>query len=720
MKQLTFALLWCFPIFLFGQSVDSTTIKQVDSLRQVSIKFIGDGEYEKALKINTIAKAIALEKLGRETESYGNTCFLQGGIFWYMGNYQEAEKWYLDAKSIFEKVGLQEHKNYSNLIKHLAILYDNLGNYKKAESFFLESLRMKEKIFGKNNPDYAGSLVNLSIIYQSMGDYERAEFFLLEAKNIFEIHLKDQKHQYYMASLLTLGSLYHDLGKYEKAEILYLQTKYIIEEEFNDQKHFYYDNCLTNMAVNYTDMGLYDKAERLTLQVKELYEEKVGREHPDYVLGLMNLSSFYIVTSEFDKAEPLLLEAKEIHEVKLNMKENINYSLILSYLGVLNAQLGKYEKAESFFLESLTTREKIQGKDHPDYAETLNQLANNYMAKGSHEKAEPLYLQSASTLQRSLGKVHPEYIYCQYRYADLLMEKEDFENAEIVFSELAQLNQINFIKSLHYLSEQELGAYLKKSEGYKGQTFHYAQLTQARENNISQTCYDYVLFYKGILLNANKRIKRLALSNSTSAETFERLKSYERLLAAEYVKPIIERDSIKLVELEAKSNDLEKEVARSVIGYGEAVKQVKWQEVQQQLHAGEAALEFTHYKYREMGSSNHKIAYAALLLLPEDNQPQFIPLFQEKQLRKILECKNDNHSTSINTIYNNPSLYELLWQPIEKQLAKIKTIYYSPSGLLHRLNLSAIQNDKTLLCNKYNLVQVNSTRELVLPTTNAI
>ncbi|MBK9018436.1 MAG: CHAT domain-containing protein [Saprospiraceae bacterium] len=63
------------------------------------------------------------------------------------------------------------------------------------------------------------------------------------------------------------------------------------------------------------------------------------------------------------------------------------------------------------------------------------------------------------------------------------------------------------------------------------------------------------------------------------------------------------------------------------------------------------------------------------------------------------------------------SLYELLWLPLEKSLPGVQTIYFSPSGLLHRLNIGAIPvSEEESIADRYRLVEVGSTRQLVIPT----
>ena len=62
-----------------------------------------------------------------------------------------------------------------------------------------------------------------------------------------------------------------------------------------------------------------------------------------------------------------------------------------------------------------------------------------------------------------------------------------------------------------------------------------------------------------------------------------------------------------------------------------------------------------------------------------------------------------------------PTLYQLIWSRLAATgLADIRTIYYAPTGVLHRLNLGAIAvNDEQVLSDVYQLIEVSSTRRLV-------
>ena len=187
-----------------------------------------------------------------------------------------------------------------------------------------------------------------------------------------------------------------------------------------------------------------------------------------------------------------------------------------------------------------------------------------------------------------------------------------------------------------------------------------------------------------------------------------------------------------MAELEEKANTIEKELTRSVAGFGEALQQVNWQEVQSTLKPGDAAIEFVHYNYYNPDNTD-SILYAALLLLPE-GKPQLISLFEEREINALLANHQERRADYVNNLYTlddrgstvlkqaSKSLYELIWKPIAPHLDGVNTIYFSPSGLLHRINLAAIPTgDEQALCDQYDLVQLNSTRQLVIPhqiTTN--
>ena len=574
----------------------------------------------------------------------------------------------------------------------------------------LDSLTVKE----------VDSLIQQIDKYSQSNDFEMAEKTYLEVIDIFENQLHDTEHEQYLKNLINLGRMYLQTGNYDKAELFLLKAKHIFEEVLNDDKHPIYINCLMSLSIYYYNIGSFDKYESHGLETIKIVGNAMGKDNPTYAGALINLSNFYNGMKRYEKVEPLLLEAKVIFEASLEMKKHPFYLNCLSNLGLLYFSTDDMEKAEDFFLQSLELRKKIQGPDHLAYGSSLFNLADVYKRQKKYEKAEFYYFQATGILEKLYGKEHPYYVSCQFNYSDLCMEKKDILKAEALMTELNRVNQSILKRSIYHMSEEEMGAYLKTSPDYKTIIFHAAQVTQEMESTFPQTCYDYTLFHKGFLLNAKNQINRVAITDSENVQNLDSLKIYKQKLATEYAKPPMHRDSTLLIDWEEKSYSFEKQIARTTAGFGEIMRQVNWSEVKSKLKEGEAAIEFVHYFFQNDDQNEIKRdsnMYAGILLLPK-NKPLFVSLFEEKQLKKILQKIDQGNAIGINNFYKKEQLYDLIWLPLEIELAGIKTIYYSPSGLLHRLNLNAINiNEKTTLGDQYKLVQLNSTRQLVIPST---
>ncbi|MBL7819682.1 MAG: CHAT domain-containing protein [Saprospiraceae bacterium] len=730
-KQLIY-LFVLIPNLILTQTSDSLIVKQIDSLIKVSRDLTAKKEFKKALEVNSIAENIVVKEFGKESVYMGNCYFNRGRVNYFEVNYPESEKWYLLALDIHEKIYGKEHLEFAPTLNGLGILYYAMGKYELAESYNLKVKAIREIYLGKDHPEYAKILNNLALLYHSMGNYEKAEQSYLESKAILE-KIAGNENSLYIASLNNLANLYKDMGNYKKAEGSYIEAKILLEKSLN-QKQQNYPEVINNLGLLYDEMGNYEKAELLFLESKAIWEKSLGKEHPNYATSLNNLGLLYKTKRNYEKAEQFLIESKDIREKTLG-KEHSKYVSSLNNLGLLYKDMGNYKKAENFFLECKAIREKLLGKEHPDYAGILINIAILNRIIGNYEKAELLFIEAMVICNKVLGKEHQNYIICLEQLANIYESQSLLLTAEQVLQEMQKISQDKLLKASTFLSEQELAKYsdIFKESGEYLSTYLYARQKSRKQSGIlPMLLYDYSLFYKGFLLNAAARFNSNALFLTDSIEMYQRFKSYRRRLAIEYAKPIAEQKGI--VELEEKVNTIEKHLVRSFEGYSEVFRKVKWEDVKSSLKIGNAAIEFINFRVK-FPQKTDSIVYAALLLKPNENRPIFIPLFEERAIDSLLQSKSERRADYVNTLYTladrgavvigapKKSLYEILWEPIEKELSGIKTIYFSPSGLLHRINLDAIPISQTeTLADKYQLIELSSTRQLVItaPKQNLI
>ncbi|MBS1564122.1 MAG: CHAT domain-containing protein, partial [Bacteroidetes bacterium] len=147
---------------------------------------------------------------------------------------------------------------------------------------------------------------------------------------------------------------------------------------------------------------------------------------------------------------------------------------------------------------------------------------------------------------------------------------------------------------------------------------------------------------------------------------------------------------------------------------------ITWEDVRNSLSPGEAAIEFVRFDYSHAVKTD-TAWYAAMIVRPQDTAPIFVKLCEERQLAGALKAfayKAPANGRGVNkgntgTRPAGNTIYKLIWQPLEPYLAGTKTLFFSPDGMLHQIAFAAITCKKdSLMCDKYNLVQLTSTRQI--------
>jgi CHAT domain-containing protein len=667
-----------------AQNPHASVGQTIDSLIQRNRALVGQQAFEEAFSVIEVAEQTAKLALGEKSPAYANCLFYHGRTFFNQGKFAEAEPLYLQARDIQNLAIGTEHPDYASTLNGLGNVYRSTGRYEKAGPYYLESLNVRERVLGKAHPLYASSLNNLA-------------------------------------------SLYGALGQYDKAENLYLESKAIREQNFG-KDHLEYAASLNNLSNLYQDMGRYAEAESLLLESIEIKKRTLGGEHADYAASVVNLATLYFNRKQYEKAEPLYLESMGIRE-RVYGQKNAAYLASLGNLADLYYHAGRYGDSEKLQLELVRLRQQMSETRTPEYATALSNLGALYFSVGKYEKAEPLYQESLVIREKELGKEHPEYIQALRQLAELYELQGRYGGSEKFFAEAMALQSARLRRSVSYLSEKELAQYVQLFEVETNRIFNFIRRRTAyREpsGQLNGLGFNNLLFYKGFLLTASAQMNRLASSSEAGRELLLQLRSQRRLLAAEYSKPLPDRDRAALEALEKQSNNTEKKLSALVSGYSQSGDQPGWEAVRAQLKPDEAALEFIRLPC-DFPNITDSFLYAALVLRADSPAPQFIPLLEEKQLLRTMAQGNEKttvggfsaaYSRGIDpvVIRQTEGLYQLIWQPLDTALAGIKTVYYAPAGLLHRISLEAVPLDsQQRLADRFQLVRMGSTRSLVAP-----
>ncbi len=682
------------------------------------------GQYEKAEQILLKVKLIFRQKLGTNSTRYASVLNQLGWLAYTTGKYQKAIDFHLEVSEIHRNLS-ETHGSFkaSNLVG-LGDVYQKIGEYQKAKNCFLEASELYELSLGPENVTFAGCMARLGYLHQGLGDLDLGLDYLKKALNLYEKTL-GKHHNFYISVLNGLGVLYAEKGEFEKALPLMVETLEWAgkSKDYESPTYGYY---LHTLGTLYLDLGDVEKA-LSTLKEALINKEKYfGKAHPSYAATQNNLALVYQEMKRYDEAIELLEKGLVNAEENFG-KDHNSYSSGLHNLGLLYQDLEDYEKALPLLKESLVIAKKSLGADHYLSGVSLYTLGLNYYKMGEYEKAIPYIKSGLENAGNNLGEGH--YLYG--RNLEVLGRVfREIGNREQAAEYFLQLNnnithQIN--DRLRSLNDRTRYSYVKKLLPYFHRIYSFL-IAEKNNTRLTEEAYNNQVLLKGLLLENNKRWFQV-LRNQGDSTTKEQFKDWEglyRQLAREYAKPKSERiatfDSLKNV-----CQNLEIYLNNSSSGFRRARKKVDFQEIQRNLRENEAVIEFSHFNYyNKKGNLTDSVCYVAYILRPEYKHPKLVYLFEEKELTGLFRQDVSRRAEFVADLYSsshrgikpiNPeqkSLYDLIWMPLDSLLQNVGHIYFSPSGLLHRINIGAIPLDfDNTISDKYQLRYLGNTRSLV-------
>ena len=601
----------------------------------------------------------------------------QGVSYYFIGYYSDAMSYFVQCLRIREEVG--DKQGIAASLNNIGMTFKDQGHFEQSMNYFLKSVKIKEELGDKHG--VANSLSNIGLIYKDQGAHAEAiEYF----RKSYAIHNELNNQKGIAGTLNNIGIIYLRQGDFPQAEICFTQSHKILER-IGDYQGIAIS--LGNFGQIYMDEGDYVKS--LDYQTQSLKIRKELNNKQGIAASLGNISSVYIKQDSYDKAleysAKSLLILEEIGN-KQGVSESLkNIGLIYSGKGdsaILNGNffvaLEKYSQALHYGLRALSIAQGVGAA-----LETKNAI---------HSLILPyVRLDSTSSAAEMVN----------------LLESLRLKDLDINFSILSELEKEKYFATMQ--SDFDI---------LFDFAIHHSQLTL----HASQS-YNNALLTKGLTLKSSQAM-RFAIQNSGDTTL---INQYEEWLSLKRkISKLNETDSTYKT-LTNQANEMERELVKNSIIFNDfdKVKNLKWQDVQAGLKPNEAAIEFIHFKSEiapiAIGAAN-PIIYAALIVRKDSKNPEMIRLCTEADLKEILGVFQGNNLSFVNKVYGTKSkaekaLYEKIWQPLEKHLDGIQNIYYSPTGLLHKVSFAAIsKNDNVYLCDNYQLYQQSSTGKVALPT----
>ncbi|MGN6490352.1 MAG: CHAT domain-containing protein [Agriterribacter sp.] len=635
------------------------------------------------------------------------------------------------AKRHFETVKHTRNRdsNYIAAASRLGDIYVRLVKLDSALVYYEKAAGEAKKLYGDTSAQYGYHLVTVAAMYRNLTQYQEAEQRFQEATAIlgridssyYKGASADHKN-FFTSYLIHYGAFYLKTGSLNKAEELcVLAYETALKEPVDVNAYAFAMNVL---AMLYGKMGLYAKQDTILMRLFEINKEIYGEEQSKYTNAIGGLADIHQRKRNFEQADSMFRKTLALNQQLLgkNAADNIP---VLNRLGIVNMEMRKYKIAEKYLKEAAEIIDENGGEKFGLFPYCMKNLARLYALTGRKKLAEPLF-HKCLAIYDGLGlTLHSDRLSLLRDMAGLLYA-DDPAKAAMYLQEVLIAEKKLLLEKLDFLSEPELLAYLKATRDIADSPYRF--LLQNKSAAIAGAAYNSRLFASGIgLQNTRTLYQNMSQSkDSTLAILWKNYLQQKSFFINLLLTPATRR-TINTDSAADALNRQEKNILRRSADYRNMKEKlaITWQDVQKHLQPNEAAIEFVKFSGKQnayTSAGEDKVYYAALLLRQQDTVPRFVALCEEKQLvaamkkfpYKAVVTSRGKKTTADNPVSTN-ALHQLIWQPLESYLTHTRTIYFSPAGMLQRVAFAAIPDKKNkLLCDKFNLVQLTSTRQIAL------
>ena len=589
-------------------------------------------------------------------------------------------------------------KSY-NALASVLINYD----LNKAEVYVNKALSLNKG--GIDGTDLIEATFNLGRIAHNKRDY-------ITSLECFDKALKlsiEGNHFHCIATCLCESARSEfEIGNFAQAVYKLEEAKRIVETKIGITSSLY-SHVLQNMTIFYSHIGDTYKSRVLTSDIARVHKTIYGPNSTEYAVSLYNIAlhekNDSTAISLFNEVIQILQDSDQINN-ELFAKVHNEIGIRLFNIGDKKGGQRAFKQSYKVLQESKLTKSATAINYHLNYGFCV--------LHDSHKSAKKHFSKAYDiALNQGLQK-HP------------LFFKSLFSSGLISFIHGIPDDQYikEMINSLELTYQLNFGLY---NESERSQIwFDLLKLKDIvlschHNDNYNSSMYDYALISKGLLLNTY-----VAFSNALQSSDDKNL----RALYSDY------RDvSIQIAELESKpisnslvsidslkniASNIERQLIHQSPQYREHIQKMRisWKLIQEKLSANEIAIEFVQYKDYSINYGQEM--YAALVLKKGYERPKHILLCEKNKIDSLLYCgKQKEYAIHINDLYSSEELYKYIWEPLENELDKNSTIYFSPDGSLYSLAIEYLPDKNGVIAeDKYNLIRLSSTRNLTSNVLN--
>lgn len=374
--------------------------------------------------------------------------------------------------------------------------------------------------------------------------------------------------------------------------------------------------------------------------------------------------------------------------------------------GRVHAMFEEWDMACDEYKKALAAVEDTHAAYRVDYFRIVNLLGTALFRCKKYDEARGCYADFTRYCRLQYGDESLAFADALWTMANLEGYSGNTDAGKEYYIKAVEICKHLVADKLRYISVQERNAFWISFAPKMWAMTAYAMKIGERQSQFTEKCYEALLFSKALLLESD-RTMTVAINIDCTPE--EQHIYYEMLGLQNQLKGLMNdydknKERIEtLHERISKQNQLLTPII-SKLGYTSFLSQ-NYQDIKQSLKEDEVMLDFTDYK-----SDEEVQQFACFVLDRKQSHPKLVKSFTEEGIKMMLGGKPTDF------LYKEPyasKAINMIWKPLAKEVRGKKTIYYVPSGILHRIALESLPlSDGSLLGEHYHFVRLTSAREI--------
>jgi len=233
---------------------------------------------------------------------------------------------------------------------------------------------------------------------------------------------------------IDYGITLSQLGRYEEAIAFLKQQSSYSENLFGDE-HGRTAYAYMQLGSAYQRASQSKEARKYLRSAFQIYENKKGSAFRLTNLTRFKLAKVFRAQGNYDRAERILRKAYIDFASK---KENQDHQLalhLMSYLGRVLKEQGRYVEAEQLLKESIEGKKAVLGVDSDKTIQTMLTLANIYLDQIKAQEAEKVMLEIAS-VAKNLSDTSHFGLRRNMLWARTLLQLGRLDEAEVAYAKV--------------------------------------------------------------------------------------------------------------------------------------------------------------------------------------------------------------------------------------------------------------------------------------------